>query len=120
MVQQPRRRLSIFQGHVERPADKVPRHPAVHRPAHDFPREQVDRHGQIEPTFARPDVRDVRDPEAVRRRDRKIPVEQVVGHRKRMTGIRRHPEPLLLSAQDTVNAHKPFHAVEAGPHPIVA
>jgi hypothetical protein len=45
--------------------DELRRHARAHRPTHDATGEQVSDHRHIEPTFRRPDIREISDPSAI-------------------------------------------------------
>jgi predicted amidohydrolase len=49
----------------------------VHGPAHHAPTVQIDHHGQVQPTFAGPDVGEVGSPFAIRRWRSEVSLQQV-------------------------------------------
>ena len=78
--------MRTFRG-SERVEDELSAHVVGHRPTDDATREQVDDDGQVQPALLRPDVRDVRDPRAIRFVDSELPVEHVLGHRQLVVRI---------------------------------
>jgi hypothetical protein len=64
--------------------DEVAGDHAAHAPADDPPREQVDDDSEIEPAFARRDVRDIRDPDAVGTGYIEVLFEPVRRHKRRL------------------------------------
>ena len=75
---------------VKRVGHDVRRHARFQRPTDDFTVEQVEHDGQVQPAFIRPQVRDVRCPNLVRRRRREVSGEQVLRHRQAMLRVRRN------------------------------
>ena len=55
VMNQTRRRHPAQPSHAQRIHDDVRRHPWLDRPANDFPVEQIELDGQIQPAFCRPD-----------------------------------------------------------------
>jgi hypothetical protein len=66
MMQQPRRRAAARERHLERLQREVVGDALLHGPAHDESRAQVENHRQVQPSFARGEVGDVRDPRLIR------------------------------------------------------
>lgn len=89
MVQQARRRLSPEPRHGQRIGHNVRRHARFQRPADHFTVEQVEHDSQVQPALIRPQVGDVGAPDLVGRRRREVPVQQILGDRQTMPGIRR-------------------------------
>ena len=59
MNDQPRRRLTLRDGQLQRRAHEVGVHTRCHRPAHDLARVQVQNHRQVQPAAARADLETV-------------------------------------------------------------
>ena len=55
--------MALEPGHAQRVDDDVRRHVAPQRPTHHLAAEQVNHHGQKQPTLISGDVRDVTDPD---------------------------------------------------------
>jgi len=107
------RGLAPEPGHRQRVGHDVGGHPRLDRPADDFPVEQVENDVQVQPTFARRDIRDVTCPDLVRRRRREVASQQVCGDRHRMLRIRRRLEAPLVPRSDASLAHHAFHSADA-------
>ena len=82
VVHQPRCRTLPELGHGQRVSHEVRRHARLERPANNFAVEQVEHDSQIEAAFIGPRVGDVRRPDLIRRRRRKVSGEQVLRHRQ--------------------------------------
>ena len=86
----------------------------AHGPADHFAGEQVEDHGQVEPTLAGRDVGDIGQPDLIGPVGDKILLEQVCRHREGMLAVgcahaiaARRPRP------DTMLAHDPFDPLAA-------
>jgi hypothetical protein len=66
-MDQPRRWLSLGDGHVQGVHDQLGAQVLGHGPAHDPPREGVQDHSQVEPAFVGALLGDVGHPQPVRR-----------------------------------------------------
>lgn len=62
MHDQPKRRLALRDGQLQRRADQFGVHGRSHRPAHDFAGVQVQHHRQVQPAAAGADIGDVAHP----------------------------------------------------------
>lgn len=71
------RRPSDRDGHVQRPQGKNLLHAVADGPANDAPGEKINDHGQIDPTFLRPDISDVARPLLVRRARREVLLQEI-------------------------------------------
>ena len=83
MREQTGTRQALTHGHGESIEHDVGAQVALHRPADDAAREEVDDDGEEQPALSGPDVRDVPGPNLVARSDGKIAVEYVWYHRRR-------------------------------------
>jgi len=99
--------------------DQLRRHGRTHRPADDTAREQIDDRRHIQPALAGPDIREVGDPFAVRRRGGKRPVEYIGCHgvRRPHAGVRWHPPPSGACAQGRIS-HQSLDPMSAARDPI--
>ena len=77
MVNASRCWLAQVDRHVEGADRKVLLHAIADRPADDAPGIEIENDGQIEPSLAGPDVRDITGPFLVRPACREVPVQQV-------------------------------------------
>lgn len=91
----------------------VRRHPRLQGPADDFPVEQIENDGQVEPAFRCPDVGQVGCPDLVRRCRREVPVQPIRRHRQAVLRVRRRLEAPLVPGTDTVLAHEAFDTLLA-------
>src|SRR5437016_1496144 len=111
MMHEPGAGLAMGQGHRQRLDGELPRDPVAQRPADDPAREEVEDDDEVQPALARPEVRDVRDPGRVRRRDRELPIEDVGGYREVVLRVRRALEAPLLPRPQALFAHQARHAM---------
>ena len=99
MHDQPRRWPALYPSLPECAQDKPIIDPVAHGPADDTTRKDVQENGQIEPSFARSDVGDVRGPQSIWGLGRKIPIHKVRHHRSVVPRVGGHLEtPLDLRA----------------------
>ena len=64
-MREPIKGIPIAQRHLQRVQGQLRAHVTGNRPTYDSPREQVDNHRQVKPSFPSPDVRDVGDPDSI-------------------------------------------------------
>ena len=88
-------------GHVQRPQGKILLHAVADGPANDAPREKVNDHGQIDPTFPCPDISDVARPLLVRPARGKVLLQEI---RRDVEGVIAVGGALELSAADDLDA----------------
>src|SRR6185437_149437 len=113
VMQHARAGLASGEGHRE----CVARERAVERVAHGPPnhaaRREIEHDRQVEPAFARREIRDVTHPHAIHRpppvriADRKVAIEYVRRNGMRVRGIRRTPEPPRHLPAQAPRAHEP-------------
>ena len=108
-------RLSLPNGGIQRFERQSPLQIGLHRPADHAPRPQVQDHGQVEPTLARPEVGDVAGPAGVRRLDLEILIKEVLGDRQVVLRIGRDLESLERLPADAMLSHDPLDAFAADP-----
>lgn len=77
VMQKTRTRTTTRDRHAKCRKRQVLIYPMAHRPTNDPTTEHVHDRRQVQPAFARPDIRDVADPEAVRLTTAKVPVQKV-------------------------------------------
>ena len=114
VMHQPRRRLPAKPRHGQRIQHDVRRHLRFDRPADDFPVEQINDDGQIQPAFIRPNVGHVGGPNLVGRCGREVPVEQILRDRQRVLRVRRRLVAPLVTGANTVLFHQPLDSRFAG------
>ena len=69
-------------GHGQCIGRDVRRHARFQRPANDFAVKEIKHDGQVQPAFVSPQVGDVRRPDLIGCRRRKVSVEQIISHRQ--------------------------------------
>src|SRR5256714_15094211 len=89
MMDQARPRAASLECHGEGGNGEFGAHMLAHRPADDLASEQVEDHGQVEPTFAGRDVGDIRQPDLIGPVGYEIPIQQVGGYRQGMLAVGR-------------------------------
>src|SRR5271156_2044328 len=99
--------------HDERVGDKLRGHFRFHRPADDTAGEQVDDSRDVEPTFGRPDVREVGYPFLVRPLGYKLPAEDIVRHYGCPKAVVLRKATTPRAGPQGIGAHKPFDFVQA-------
>jgi hypothetical protein len=82
-------------------------------PTDDAPRKEVEQHREIEPAFARRDVRDVADPGLVGSFGLEAALEHVRGDRMRVVRVGRAAKTTLSSALEPAFSHEPLDALLA-------
>ena len=87
---------------------KVGCHAQFERPANDFPVEQIQHDGQIQPAFVSPKIRDVRRPGLIGCRRHKIPVPQICRHRQAVFRVHGDLIAPLVPHTNAIFAHQPF------------
>ena len=75
----PRLRPAASERHRERVDDQLLAHVVGHAPANDPPGERVLDRGQVQPALPRPSIREVRDPQDVRRLGTELALDEVIG-----------------------------------------
>ena len=110
-------RLTQCHSHVQRPDRQIPLHPVTDRPADDAPGVQIEDNGQIQPTFARPDVADVSGPFLVGAVRREILIQQVGSNVERVIAVCRRLILLGSDNLDTILTHQTAHAPVPNPQP---
>ena len=105
--------------HHECIGDELRGHCRMHGPADDPSREEIDDRGHVEPAFGGPEVGEVSDPFAVRRRGGERPVEHIRGNgdRRAHPGVRRHMPPSGPCAQRSVS-HQPLDPMATAGDPV--
>lgn len=111
VVNQNRRSLLTKRRHRQSDDHDLSGDPRPYQPADNFPIEQVDRHGQVEPALVRPDVSQFRRPDLVRCRCGEVHVQQVWRHRPIVLRIRRCHVPTLLPGPNAVLAREVLDAI---------
>ena len=108
------RRLALRERDVERGEHEFSAHVRFHRPADDLATTRVDHDGEVEKTRSPRHVRDVGDPELVRR-CRGVALDQV--RRRSCFAIAHGREDLLAPghADDARRTHQPRHALAPKP-----
>jgi hypothetical protein len=76
-MDQARGGIALRDRHVERVQDELGAQVVGHRPAHDPPRERVEDHCEVQPSFAGALLGDVSDPEPVGPGRGEVPLDQV-------------------------------------------
>src|SRR2546423_8265338 len=89
MMDKARPRTASLECHGEGGNGEFSAHMLAHRPADDLASEQVEDHGQVEPTFAGRDVGDIRQPDLIGPVGCEIPIQQVGGYRQGMLAVGR-------------------------------
>src|SRR5256885_15469276 len=89
MMDQARPRAASLECHGEGGNGEFGAHMLAHRSADDLASEQVEDHGQVEPTFAGRDVGDIRQPDLIGPVGYEIPIQQVGGYRQGMLAVGR-------------------------------
>lgn len=92
VTNQTRRRFLVEPRHRQRINHDVHRHPELDRPADDFPVEQIEGHGQVEPILVGPDVGHVGGPDLIRFRQLGVQIQPARRNRQRMLRVRRRLE----------------------------
>ncbi len=103
-------RLASPHRHQQRPHDQVRFHARLHRPADHLSREQIQHHGQKQPTFMRSDIGDVGHPGGVRLRDIELALQVVRRDNRRTPAL---VSLVLLVADlglDVILMRQPFNA----------
>jgi len=80
--------------------------PVTHRPANHPPSEQIEDHGQVQPAFTRPHVRDIGVPFLVRACGGEVLREQVGRDRKGVMAVGGALEAALLPGLQAILPHK--------------
>src|ERR1700704_5059638 len=107
MVDQPCCRTAHGQGFAQSGESQVAMQPVACCPADDPACEQVDDDGEIQPTFAGPDVGEVGAPLLVGPCRREVLIKQVRRHRPSVLAARGRFNPPLLPSLQAVVAHQP-------------
>jgi len=81
-------------------------------PAYDLPRVQIHHHRQVQPSLPRADVRDIRDPRAIRLADSELPFQQI-GYQYRRFADAGSASAIAVQGAQTVLAHQAFDSVLA-------
>ena len=81
------RRLTSPDSHQQSVQSERCLHPGMHRPADDFTGIQIDDGRQIQPTFMRADVSDIRHPNYVRRADVEVLLQPISRYDSRLGAI---------------------------------
>ena len=89
---QTRRRLSLFNSHVQCVADQFRWHAWCHRPAKHLARVEVHHDGQLQPSCTGADIRDVADIRPVAGRWIELAIQYIGGDRQVMLVVRRVDE----------------------------
>lgn len=97
---------------------EIGRHARLDRPAHHFPVEQIEHHGQVQPALVGPDVSDVRAEHLVRPGRRELAIQQIRRDRQLVLRVGCHPVAALVPGPDAVFTHQPFHAF-LGDRPLI-
>ena len=106
-------------GRHDRIGDELRRHRRAHRPADLTTREEIHDSGHIEPACGGPDVGQVRDPFAARRRGIERAGEHIGGHRVRRSGAGvRGNAPSSRAASQGLAPHQPLDSMPTTRDPI--
>jgi hypothetical protein len=114
VMQQLLRLATSPQRHHQRVGDELRRHLIAHRPADHAPRVQIQHHGEVQPAFRSPDVREVGHPALVRRCCHELPSQQVRCDRALgPTTVVYRQATSLVAGLKARHKHQPRHAVDA-------
>src|SRR5881392_241430 len=114
MMDQARPRAASLECHGEGGNGEFGAQMLAHRPADDLASEQVEDHGQVEPTFAGRDVGDIRQPDLIGPVGCEIPIQQVGGYRQGMLAVgRAYAIAAWRVSPDAVLAHQPLDPLAA-------
>ncbi len=80
VVQEPCQGCPVRERHGEGPLGQLHGQPVAHRPADHAARVEIKHDGKIESALRGPDVGDGPGPHPIRRRDRELAIEGVLGH----------------------------------------
>ena len=104
--------------HGERFHDEFGPQCVRHRPPHDTPAPGIQHRREIQPSFARRHIGDVRDPKLIGRGRRKITAHQIRRRHGLTTPSRRPPDAPSLSAGQAGIAHQPRDPLPPTPHAL--
>src|SRR5256712_6334135 len=93
MMNEPRPRPAVRQGHRQRGGGERTIHAGTHRPADHSAGVQIQHDGQIHPAGSRGNGRDVSDPDAIGDRDHQPWPEAIRGGRRHLVMFRHDPKP---------------------------
>jgi hypothetical protein len=104
-------RAALCERHLQRIRDELGAHVVGHRPTDDPTAKDVLHRDEVQPALPRPQVGDVRDPQAVGRRGEKGAVDEVLADADARHADRRAPALLADGPGDRGLAHEPLHAL---------
>ena len=116
MVDDSGRRTVLLNRSEQRPPGQLRLHAFSHGVTDDLARKDVLDPGQIQPALTGGDVRQIGDPDLVRRARTEILVQQIRRHREIVTRISRHLEPASLAAIQAHGAAQARNPVSARLH----
>jgi len=85
--------------------------PIIHRPTHHSTGEHVEDDGEIKPTLSGRNIRDVRQPDTIRRRCREPSAEEIRRQREIVAAVRGPTESSLLAGTNAMVVHQPRHPI---------
>src|SRR5690349_6461948 len=112
-MDQPRRRPTVREGHLERVNDELGAHVIGHAPTDDPTAVDVLNGREIEPALPALQIRDVGDPEPVGPAGGEGAIDQVIANANAGNADRRPPSATLLQAADAGLAHQALDAFAA-------
>ena len=113
MNNQPRRRISLNDGHLQSSTYQASWHGWADRPAHDLARVQVQHCRQVQPAASRTDVSDVANPHPIGQGLLELPVQHIGRNSRAMLAISRVDELTLSHSAQTIEPHQGAHPVPA-------
>src|ERR1700682_6132685 len=106
MVDQPGQRTPRQKRSAESSQGQIPMQTITNRPADDTAGEEVDDDGQIQPSFAGPDIGDVCSPLLVRPLGREVLIDDVRRDRPGMMTVGGAPAAPLLPGAEAILTHQ--------------
>jgi hypothetical protein len=119
MVQQGLSRIPTTKGHPQRIHGQLAGHPGGGRPTDHLPVEQIQEHGQIQPSLIGRDVGNIANPDMIRSINGKVLIQKVWRYRKVMPGIGRCLEFLFGSRPYASLTHDPGNTVFPAPNAVI-
>ena len=119
MVQEPCQGCPVCERHGEGPLGPLHGQTVAHRPADHATRVEIEDDGEVEPALCGPQVREVPGPDPIRRLDRELTIEGVLGHGQSVIRLGGGAPPLHGLGPDAVRAHQPGHAMFTDAMPLI-
>lgn len=107
-------RLLSEPGHGQTIGQDIRRHARLQRPTRNLAVEQVEDDGAVQPVFIRPQVRDIRRCDRIRRRQREVSGGQIPRHQQAMLRVCRDLVTPLVPGVNATLPHQSFNPFIAG------